>query len=113
LAHLMRTIERVKKAFNKRLKLNGIVLTMYDRRNKLTALVERDVRGFFKDKVYTTIIPRNVRVSEAPSYGLPALVYDMKCPGSQSYIKLAKEMVKKGRLKIDDVKRDIPHANVA
>lgn len=100
LAHLMRTIERVKKAFNKGLKLNGIVLTMYDRRNKLTSLVERDVRGYFRDKVYKTIIPRNVRISEAPSYGLPALVYDMKCPGSQSYIMLAKEMVEQDRLHI-------------
>lgn len=103
LAQLMRTVERVKKSFNKRLKLNGIVLTMYDRRNKLTALVENDVRAYFKDKVYKTIIPRNVRLSEAPSYGLPALVYDMRCPGSQNYIMLAREMINNDRLRVDDV----------
>lgn len=100
LAHLMKTIERVKKAFNRKLKLNGIVLTMYDRRNRLTTLVEKDVRRYFKDKVYETIIPRNVRISEAPSYGLPALVYDMRCAGSQSYIKLAKEMVSRDKLRL-------------
>ena len=99
LAHLMKTIERVRKSFNPKLKLNGIVLTMYDRRNKLTSLVENDVRKYFGDKVYNTVIPRNVRVSEAPSYGLPAIIYDMRCSGSKNYILLAKEMVQKNKLR--------------
>jgi chromosome partitioning protein len=95
LSHLIKTIERVKRAFNPLLDLHGIVLTMYDRRNSLSASVESDVRQYFGEKVYQTVIPRNVRVSEAPSHGLPVLVYDMKCPGSQAYIQLASEVIKR------------------
>jgi len=95
LSHLMKTIERVRKRFNPSLDIQGVVLTMYDRRNKLSSLVEQDVRQFMGDVVYKTVIPRNVRLSEAPSFGLPAIVYDMKCSGAQAYIRLAKEMIKR------------------
>ncbi len=95
LSHLIKTIERVKRSLNPALDLHGVVLTMYDRRNALSASVEKDVRDYFGERVYTTIIPRNVRVSEAPSHGLPVLVYDMKCPGSQAYIQLASEVLKR------------------
>ncbi len=95
LAQLMRTIERVQQALNPRLLLQGVLLTMYDRRNNLCDLVAADVRGHFGDKVYDTVIPRNVRVSEAPSHGLPALIYDHRCPGSQAYIQLAAEMLRR------------------
>jgi chromosome partitioning protein len=97
LSQLVRTIDRVKAQFNPRLEIQGVVLTMYDKRNNLSAQVAADVREFFGGKVYTTIIPRNVRVSEAPSHGLPAIVYDMGCPGSQAYIQLAKELLKRER----------------
>lgn len=97
LSLLVKTIERVKRAFNPHLELHGVVLTMYDRRNALSSSVENDVRTYFGDKVYQTVIPRNVRVSEAPSHGLPVLVYDMKCPGSQAYIALASEVIKRER----------------
>jgi chromosome partitioning protein len=97
LSQLVRTIERVKSTFNPGLEIQGVVLTMYDKRNNLSEQVANDVRAFFGPKVYTTIIPRNVRVSEAPSHGLPAIVYDMNCPGSQAYIQLAKEMLKRER----------------
>ena len=93
LSHLLKTVERVRKRFNPDLDIQGVVLTMYDRRNRLSSLVEEDVRQFMGDKVYKTVIPRNVRLSEAPSYGLPAIVYDMKCAGAQAYIQLAKEMI--------------------
>lgn len=95
LSHLTNTIERVKTAFNEKLELLGIVLTMYDKRNSLSNQVSDNVRQFFGDKVYETAIPRNVRVSEAPSFGLPAIVYDMNCSGSQAYIQLAKEVLKR------------------
>lgn len=95
LAHLSKTIERVRSAFNPDLDIHGVVLTMYDTRNKLSAQVADDVRKFLGDKVYKTVIPRNVRVSEAPSYGLPAIIYDMRCSGSQAYIKLAKEIIRR------------------
>lgn len=95
LAHLTKTIERVKNTFNPDLIIHGVALTMFDQRNRLSAMVANDVRAFFGDKVYQTVIPRNVRVSEAPSYGLPAIVYDMRCAGSQAYIKLAKEIIKR------------------
>ncbi len=97
LAHLTKTIERVRSTFNPGLIIHGVVLTMYDVRNRLSGMVADDVRGYFGDKVYKTIIPRNVRVSEAPSYGLPAIVYDMRCAGSQAYIHLAKEVIKRER----------------
>jgi chromosome partitioning protein len=95
LSHLVKTIERVRRSFNPLLELQGIVLTMVDKRNALSASVENDVRSYFGDKVYQTVIPRNVRVSEAPGHGLPVLVYDMKCPGSQAYIGLAGELIKR------------------
>jgi len=93
LAHLSKTIDRVRTAFNPDLDIHGVVLTMYDARNRLSAQVADDVRKFLGDKVYKTVIPRNVRVSEAPSYGLPAIIYDMRCSGSQAYIKLAREII--------------------
>jgi chromosome partitioning protein len=95
LAQLMQTIERVQQALNPRLVLQGVLLTMYDRRNNLCELVAADVRDHFGDKVYDTVIPRNVRISEAPSHGLPVLIYDHRCPGSQAYIQLAAEMLRR------------------
>ncbi len=93
ISHLTRTIERVRRALNPSLEVLGIVLTMYDRRNNLTDQVAADVRGHFGDKVFATVIPRNVRVSEAPSHGLPVLIYDNACAGSQAYIHLARELL--------------------
>lgn len=98
LAHLVKTIERVRKSFNPGLYIHGVVLTMYDKRNRLSVMVEEDVRGFMGDKVYKAMIPRNVRVSEAPSFGLPAIVYDMGCPGAQAYIRLASEILKREKV---------------
>lgn len=95
LSQLTRTIERVQKTFNKSLELQGIVLTMFDSRNNLSALVAEDVRSYFGDKVYHTVIPRNVRVSEAPSHGKPVLLYDIACAGSQAYIHLAGEVLRR------------------
>jgi chromosome partitioning protein len=97
ISQMTRTIERVKRALNPQLSLEGIVLTMFDRRNNLSELVAADVRGFFKDKVFDTVIPRNVRVSEAPSHGLPVLLYDFRSPGAQAYVKLAAELLKRER----------------
>ena len=97
LSHLVRTINRVKRAFNPLLEIQGVVLTMYDRRNNLSDMVAADVREHFGDKVYRTVIPRNVRVSEAPSHGKPVLVYDWRCVGSQAYIHLAREMLQRER----------------
>ena len=104
LSHLSKTVERVRKTFNPELDIHGVVLTMYDSRNNLSRMVEEDVRGHFGDKVYKTVIPRNVRLSEAPSYGLPAIVYDMRCAGAQDYIKLAKEIIRRERAYNKDVK---------
>jgi len=95
LSHLVKTIERVQKVFNPELVIQGIVLTMYDKRNNLSDQVANDVREYFGDKVYKTVIPRNVRVSEAPSYGKPVLMYDMKCAGSQAYLHLAGEVLRR------------------
>ena len=95
LTQLMRTIERVQRALNPRLELNGVVLTMYDQRNNLCDLVAADVRGHFGTKVFETMIPRNVRVAEAPSHGKPVLIYDHGCAGSQAYIRLAAEMLRR------------------
>ncbi len=97
ISHLVRTIERVKKTFNPALELNGIVLTMFDRRNNLSDMVAADVREYFGDKVYKTVIPRNVRVSEAPSHGKPVLVYDVRCAGSEAYMHLAGEVLRRER----------------
>jgi chromosome partitioning protein len=93
LSQLARTVERVARQMNPGLAIDGVVLTMYDRRNRLSALVARDVEKHFGPRVYKTVIPRNVRLSEAPSFGLPAIVYDMACPGAQAYIRLAKELI--------------------
>ena len=98
LSHLVNTIERVRSSFNAKLELMGIVLTMFDKRNNLSNQVSDNVREHFGDKVYDTVIPRNVRISEAPSFGLPAIVYDMNCNGSQAYIQLAKEILKRDRV---------------
>lgn len=95
LAHLLKTVKLVQANLNPRLSIHGVVLTMYDRRNKLTEQIEEDVRGFLGDVVYTTVIPRNVRMSEAPSHGKPALVYDLKCSGSQAYLQLARELIQR------------------
>lgn len=97
-SHLVKTIERVKQAFNPDLELHGIVLTMFDKRNNLSDMVAADVRGYFGDKVYKTVIPRNVRVSEAPSHGKPVLLYDTRCSGSEAYIRLAGEVLKRDRI---------------
>jgi chromosome partitioning protein len=96
LAQLTQTIERVRQTLNPRLALHGVLLTMYDRRNNLCDLVAADVRGHFGEKVYDTVIPRNVRVSEAPSHGMPVLIYDHRCPGSQAYMRLAAEIMRRG-----------------
>ena len=95
LSQLVRTIDRVTTSFNPGLRLQGIVLTMYDVRNKLSSLVEDDVRSYFGDRVYDTVIPRNVRVSEAPSHGKPVLLYDLACAGSQAYVHLAGELLRR------------------
>ncbi len=95
LSHLVRTIERVRQHFNPSLEIEGVVLTMFDRRNNLSDLVAADVRGHFGDKVYATVIPRNVRVSEAPSHGKPVLLYDLRCPGAQAYVHLAGEVLRR------------------
>lgn len=97
LSQILRTIDTVRERINGRLELQGVVLTMHDRRNNLTNQVEDDVRAHLKDKVYRTVIPRNVRISEAPSHGKPALLYDLKCPGSQAYIQLASEVIQRER----------------
>jgi chromosome partitioning protein len=97
LTQLMRTIDLVRGSLNPRLEIQGVVLTMYDKRNSLSDQVAQDVRAHFGDKVYETMIPRNVRVSEAPSFGKPVLVYDLKCAGSQAYLKLAREVVGRER----------------
>jgi len=94
-ADLVKTIERIRKNFNPKLEIQGIVLTMFDSRNKLAGLVADDVRGFFGKKVYDTVIPRNVRVSEAPSHGKPVILYDMRCSGAVAYINLASEVLKR------------------
>jgi chromosome partitioning protein len=95
LSQLMRTIERVKRALNPRLELQGVVLTMYDGRNNLSESVALDVREHFGGKVFDTVIPRNVRVSEAPSHGKPVLIYDYRCAGAQAYIQLAAELLRR------------------
>ena len=93
LSSLISTIETIKSTLNPQIQIEGVVLTMYDKRNSLSALVEEDVRGHFGKKVYKTVIPRNVRISEAPSHGKPVLIYDTSCAGSVAYIGLAKEVI--------------------
>ena len=93
ITQLVKTIERIKEKLNPKLEIRGILLTMFDKRNKLSNQVDEEARKYFKDKVYKTVIPRNVRLSEAPSHGVPCLVYDKSCLGSRSYINLAKEFL--------------------
>jgi chromosome partitioning protein len=103
LSHLMKTVELIASKFNPRLEIQGLVLTMYDKRNNLSDLVAADVRGYFGAKVYDTVIPRNVKVSEAPSHGKPVLLYDVRCPGSQAYIALASEVLKREQGRVTGV----------
>ncbi len=93
LTQLMKTIERIKSNLNPSLDMRGILLTMYDKRNKLSSEVEQEARNYFKDKVYSTVVPRNVRLSEAPSHGVPVLLYDKICPGSKAYFSFAEEFL--------------------
>ena len=93
LTQLMKTIERIKNNLNPELSIRGILLTMYDRRNKLSGEVEMEARNYFKEKVYQTVVPRNVRLSEAPSHGVPVLIYDKTCPGSKSYFSFTEEFL--------------------
>ena len=99
LSQLIKTIDRVKQNLNPSLSIDGIVLTMFDGRNKLSSQVANDVRSHLKEQVYQTIIPRNVRVSEAPSFGMPALIYDQNASGSQAYLNLANEIIKQNKEK--------------
>lgn len=96
LSQLLQTVERVRARFNPQLSILGVALTMYDRRNNLSAQVAEDVRACLGATVFDTVIPRNVRLSEAPSHGIPALIYDLRCPGSEAYMALARELI--GRL---------------
>jgi chromosome partitioning protein len=96
LSQLLQTVERIRLAFNPELSILGVALTMFDRRNNLSQAVSEDVRACLGAAVFDTVVPRNVRLSEAPSHGLPALIYDLKCPGSEAYIRLARELI--GRL---------------
>jgi chromosome partitioning protein len=97
ISQIMRTIELVRRRLNPALRLQGIVLTMFDRRNNLSDQVAADARGFFGDQVYDTVIPRNIRVSEAPSHGKPVILYDLRSPGAQAYVKLAAELLRRER----------------
>ncbi|MEO0397878.1 MAG: ParA family protein [Pseudomonadota bacterium] len=97
LSQILRTIDTIRERINPNLSLQGVVLTMHDRRNRLSQQVEEDVRTHLKGKVYETVIPRNVRVSEAPSHGKPALLYDLKCAGSRAYVRLASEVIERER----------------
>ncbi|WP_395812674.1 ParA family protein [Devosia sp.] len=97
LSQLLQTIESIRSTLNPRLSIQGVVMTMYDRRNNLSDQVLADVRSEMGDLVYDTVIPRNVRLSEAPSYGKPALLYDLKCAGSQAYLRLATEVIRRER----------------
>jgi len=97
LSQLLKTVEQVRTSLNPDLSIHGIVLTMYDARNNLSGQVVADVRSFMGEKVYQTMIPRNVRISEAPSYGKPVLLYDLKCVGSQAYLRLASEIIQRER----------------
>ena len=93
LTQLIKTIERIKVSLNPDLKIRGILLTMYDKRNRLSSQVEKEARDYFREKVYSTVIPRNVRLSEAPSHGVPVLIYDKSCPGSKSYFNFTDEFI--------------------
>jgi len=97
LTQLLRTVEQVRTSLNPDLEIQGVVLTMYDRRNSISGQVAKDVRDHLGDRVYDTVIPRNVRVSEAPSFGKPAIIYDLHCAGSQAYLRLAREVMSRER----------------
>ena len=98
LTQLMKTIERIKNNLNPELSIRGILLTMYDRRNKLSGEVEKEARNYFKEKVYQSVVPRNVRLSEAPSHGVPVLIYDKACPGSKSYFSFTEEFLNQEKI---------------
>ena len=98
ITQLVKTIDRIQENLNPELKIRGILLTMFDKRNKLSTEVDQEARNYFKEKVYETVIQRNVRLSEAPSHGLPCVVYDKNCVGSKSYFKLAEEFSKKSKI---------------
>ena len=101
ITQLVKTIDRIKVNLNPDLNVRGILLTMFDKRNKLSSQVDKEARNFFKDKVYKTVIPRNVRLSEAPSHGLPCVVYDKTCVGSKSYFSLAEEFKRKKNVEVE------------
>ena len=101
ITQLVKTIERIKINLNPNLKLRGILLTMFDKRNKLSSQVDKEARSYFKEKVYKTVIPRNVRLSEAPSHGMPCVIYDKICLGSKSYFKLAEEFMKNDKSDVE------------
>ncbi|MEI6161242.1 MAG: ParA family protein [Roseococcus sp.] len=105
-SQIIQTLDRVRAGFNAALRLDGIVLTMYDRRNNLAEAVANDVRGFFKSQVYDTVIPRNVRVSEAPSHGLPVTFYDPRSPGAEAYTKLAAEFLRRHRARLRELAKN-------
>ena len=93
ITQLVKTIDRIKINLNPSLSVRGILLTMFDKRNKLSSQVDKEARNYFKEKVYETVIPRNVRLSEAPSHGVPVLIYDKNCPGSKSYYNFTDEFI--------------------
>ena len=101
ITQLVKTIDRIKINLNSELKVKGILLTMFDKRNKLSSQVDKEARNYFKEKVYKTVIPRNVRLSEAPSHGLPCVIYDKHCLGSKSYFKLAEEFLEKNNHNVE------------
>ena len=101
ITQLVKTIDRIKINLNPDLKVRGILLTMFDKRNKLSSQVDKEARNYFKEKVYKTVIPRNVRLSEAPSHGLPCVIYDKNCVGSKSYLNLAEEFVRKKNIEVE------------
>ena len=101
ITQLVKTIDRIKVKLNPQLKVRGILLTMFDKRNKLSSQVDKEARSYFKEKVYDTVIPRNVRLSEAPSHGLPCVIYDKTCVGSKSYFKLADEFLTKKNINVE------------
>ena len=100
ITQLVKTINRIKVSLNPELEIRGILLTMFDKRNKLSAQVDREARNYFKEKVYKTVIPRNVRLSEAPSHGMPCVIYDKNCLGSKSYLSLAEEFISQNNKEI-------------
>ena len=101
ITQLVKNIDRIKESLNPKLKVRGILLTMFDRRNKLSSEVDLEARNYFKEKVYKNVIPRNVRLSEAPSHGLPCVIYDKNCVGSKSYFKIAEEFLEQNKNNIE------------